>query len=127
MVPLAEDNEDRRDEKRNREVLDDGGRGHEYEPGCEGERGDVEIGVGGLGQALRDVERVQHVREHPSKCGCDEQGKQRSRARIVPSGSSNGEVSHPAGVGKVNVDEEGEKPCCDGEGDNMDHCSGLND
>ncbi len=55
MIPLAEDNEDRRDEQRDREVLHHGGRGHENEPGCEGERGDVEIEIAGSGQALRDV------------------------------------------------------------------------
>ena len=75
MVPLAEDNEDRHNEKCDREGLHDSGRGHEDEPGCEGERGDVEIEIAGSGQALRDVERVQHVREHPSERGCDEQGK----------------------------------------------------
>ena len=55
MVPFAEDNEDRHNEKCDREGLHDGGRGHEDEPGCEGERGDVEIGIAGSGQALRDV------------------------------------------------------------------------
>ena len=55
MVPSAEDNEDRHDEKRDRKVLYDGGRGHEDKPGCEGERGNVEIKVAGSGQALRDV------------------------------------------------------------------------
>ena len=121
MVPAVEDNEDRDDEKGDREVLHDGGRGHEDEPGCEGERGDVEIEVAGLGQALGDVERVQHVREHPSECGCNEQGKQGPRARIVRG------AGHRAGVGEVEVDEEGEEASRDGEEDNMKGCGGLED
>ena len=52
MIPLAEDNEDRHNEQRDREVLHHGGRGHEDEPGCEGERGDVKIEIAGSGQAL---------------------------------------------------------------------------
>ena len=65
------------------------------------------------------------MREHPSERGCDEQGKQRPWTRIVPSGSSNGGVGRPAGVGEVEVDEEGEETCRDGEEDKMDYCGGL--
>ncbi len=43
----------------------------------------------------------------------------------MPSGSSNGGVSRPAGVGEVKVDEEGEEARRDGEEDNMDYRGGL--
>ena len=45
----------------------------------------------------------------------------------MPSGSSNGGVSHPARVGEVKVDKEGEEACRDGEEDDMDDCGGPKD
>ena len=43
----------------------------------------------------------------------------------MPSGSSDGGVGDPAGVGEVEVGEEGEEASRDGEEDDMDDCCSL--